>query len=333
MQKEIVKILTIDGGGIRGLIPSIILKELESKLQKLGNDKKFYEIFDLIAGTSTGGIIALGLSVPPNGLKTEEIINFYETDGKKIFPNDIFSKLKNDIRQLTDEKYEKKPLEKILKNIFNEYTLQDSLTNLLIPAYDTENRNTIFFKKRARKKWQKKDLNFYMKDVARATSAAPTFFEASKITSVNKEKKICCIDGGVFCNNPAMAGYIEALKIFPNAKEYVIVSLGTGQDRKKYDYNEIKDWGIIDWVNPIKGTPILSILTGGESASVNHQMKNIPNVNFFRYDDKNLLKECEAIDDSSNENRERLKKIAFNIIKENEESLDEICKILLGKEF
>ena len=164
-----VKILSLDGGGIRGIIPALILKEIEKRLIAAKKWKPFYKIFDLIAGTSTGGLLVLGLSAPKRDgqgnftreprYMIDDIVQFYETRGIEIFPRWIFNNLRN-LVQAFYEKYDHRDMERVLKELLGDATLKDALTNLLITAYDPENRTPFFFKNRPNKKGWETDLNF-----------------------------------------------------------------------------------------------------------------------------------------------------------------------------
>ena len=117
--------------------------------------------------------------------------------------------------------------------------------------------------------------DFYMKDVARASSAAPTYFMPAYVSPIGSEKKYSFVDGGVFANNPAMCAYIEAKKIYPNARKFIILSLGTGVGTRKYSHKQVKDWGYIDWVYPGNGAPLSTMMSRGQCGCVNHQLKKI----------------------------------------------------------
>ncbi len=327
--KKIVKILSIDGGGIRGLIPAIVLKEIKDNID---NDKEIYEIFDLIAGTSTGGIIALGLTAPQIDDKTKaantvkDLIDLYENNGSKIFPKWKFFNFLKTIIQVFEQKYSAKSLEKNLERLLKNTTIEDALTNILVPTYDIERRTPHFFKK-----WPLNTLknveNFYMKDVARATSAAPTFFKPAKISPLSDGRKFSLVDGGVFANNPALCALIEAKKIYPNAEKYVIVSLGTGSVNRKYYYNKVKKWGFASWISPGNGVPLLSIMMDGQSDSANHQLKRLPGVEFYRFDTE-LINTNDELDDASQQNIIALKNLALLIIKYNKNKIVKLAKIL-----
>ena len=176
--KDTIKILSIDGGGIRGLIPALLLAEIEKNCGQIS------QLFDFFAGTSTGGILTLLLN-RPNPLPAEQISKIYQgDDAKKIFKKNIFNILTK------GEKYDSKGIESVLSTKLENYCLKDSLNPVLIPSYDMESRNTVFFNN-----YDNKYNNIFLKDIARATSAAPTYFEPYRINGTRT-----FVDGGVAVN-------------------------------------------------------------------------------------------------------------------------------------
>lgn len=192
---KIVMVLSIDGGGIRGIIPPLILREIEIRLKKAGKARPFSDIFHLIAGTSTGGLIALGLALPKSAkgearnyipepdLSIDDIIELYEKRGQEIFPQGRFNRLRT-VAQMFGDKYDEGGIEKILDETFKKATLKDALTNLLITSYETETMQPFCFKNRPSKTEWQDDENFYMRDAARAATAAPTYFIPARVDPV-----------------------------------------------------------------------------------------------------------------------------------------------------
>ncbi|MCJ8279083.1 MAG: patatin-like phospholipase family protein [Rivularia sp. ALOHA_DT_140] len=177
------KLLSLDGGGIRGIIPAIILKEIEKRTQK-----RIWELFDLIAGTSTGGFLAMVLTMPnPDNpsltrYSMDEIIDMYRKDGKNIF-HEPFLETLTDADDLLRPKYPSKGREKVAKKYFQDVALKDALTNIFITSYDIELRLPVFFINNSRferhtgTSFRKFCTDYKMVEAAMATSAAPTFFE------------------------------------------------------------------------------------------------------------------------------------------------------------
>jgi len=332
-----ITILSIDGGGIRGLIPALILKELEERLARRRNAQPLPRLFDLMAGTSTGGLIALGLCAPAissdghgylsePALTTDDLIRIYTDRGEEIFPPWKFRRLRS-VLQAFGDKYDADGLARVLQDSLGDVTVHDALTNVLITSYDTERRTPHLFKSRPRARGDE-DLNFYMRDAARATAAAPTFFEPAHIKPVPENgESYCLVDGAVLAQNPALTAYVEARKIFPQAKRFVILSLGTGQTVHRFSYSEMRNWGYLDWVSPVKGVPLSSMMTDAQSESANHQLARLPDVQFFRLDGE-LHGVSDAMDDASSENIMHLRRLAFEIMHNHSEKLDRVCDIL-----
>ncbi len=167
------KILSIDGGGIRGVIPAVVLEYLEHV-----TGKSVSSCFDLVVGTSTGGIIAAGLTVPDSSGKPKysasDMLEIYTKHGGEIFERSFWRGITS-LGGLADEQYSEERLEQLLADYFKDTTLKDCLKPIVLTTYDIERRKPYFFKTRRAK--DQPDRNHYLRDATRATSAAPTFFE------------------------------------------------------------------------------------------------------------------------------------------------------------
>ncbi len=208
------KILSIDGGGIKGLFAASILQAVEEKYGPT------HQYFDLICGTSTGGIIALGLGAE---LSAQEIVNFYELEGPKIFASNgrLQRKIALAKQLIWGAKYSAIPLQSALTNVFKDKTMGESKTRLCIPAVDLKSSSGVVFKTPHHGSFVR-DGKIKMADVALATSAAPTYFPIAKIES--KFNRL--VDGGLWANNPALIGTIEAMSYFVGeGKSYNKISI------------------------------------------------------------------------------------------------------------
>ncbi len=278
---KLVRVLSIDGGGIKGILPGKILVHLENKLKELsGNpDARIADYFDLVAGTSTGGILTCLLLTPSAEdpgtpqFTAEEAVGLYLEKGSDIFHLPFMHKMKSGAG-LFDEKYPARALETNLSNYLANTRLKDLLKPCIITAYDIQNRKAHFFTQHDALLKEEKD--FYVRDVARATSAAPTYFEACRVSSF-AGTKYALIDGGVYANNPTLCAYAEARKLIfdearkkPRAADMAILSLGCGEDKKAYPYSRAKDWGKIGWIKPV-----IDIMMSGVSETVDYQLKQI----------------------------------------------------------
>lgn len=260
-------VLSLDGGGIRGLIPALVLADIEKK-----TGKRIAELFDLITGTSTGGILAIGLckddgtGVPQYSAKDLSVI--YQKHGSEIFSRSLWKGMSS-TGGLSDEKYSADGIEKVLDQYFGHEEFGNSLKNVLISSYDIQNRVPVFFKS-----WSEKFKSVEMRHIARATSAAPTFFEPALVPVNGKTEAL--VDGGVFINNPSVSAYVEAMKIFPG-EEITLVSIGTGELVRPIPYDEAKDWGKIGWM-----IPVLGCMFDGVSDAADYQMKQLLGDNYIR---------------------------------------------------
>lgn len=204
------QILSLDGGGIKGLFSAAVLSFLEDDHHVRATDH-----FDLIVGTSTGGIIALALGI---GMRPHEIVSFYIKEGPRIFPPCFFSKGIHYIRH----KFSPLNLENALKSCFGEARLADSKKPLVIPSYNLGDDDIYIFKTPHHERL-KRDWKVPMWKVAMATSAAPTYFP-----SFRKVDHLRLVDGGVWANNPCMIGIIEAVSLFEVPLDAIrVLSLGT----------------------------------------------------------------------------------------------------------
>ena len=336
--RKLTRILSIDGGGIRGIIPGQILIELENKLKKTDQnpDAKIADYFDFIAGTSTGGILTCIYLCPENDsskrprFSAKEAVDFYLERGDEIFDVSFWHKIQSGAGVI-DEKYSADELEEALKDYLQELRLNQLIKPCLITAYDIKRRRAHFFTQHNAKD---KRHNFLMRDVTRATSAAPTYFEAARIKSLSNIT-YPLIDGGVFANNPALCAYAEARKLEfdesrkkPTAKDMVILSLGTGKVEKPYYYKEAKDWGLIEWIKPL-----IDIMMSGVSETVDYQLEQIFDAvgkpkQYVRIN-PTLGDASPELDNASMANLNALKEVGIESAENNDEELTNIAQLLI----
>ena len=350
MKKHHFRILSIDGGGIRGIIPCIILKEIQSRLRR-----DISNVFDVIGGTSTGGIIALGLSARKpgnrlqNAFRVKDMLKLYKDHGKEIFGSRPFKSYKDEILSLhpklsdiLEKPYDAKGLEQLLQDKFGNAMLNETLTNIIVTSYDINKGESFYFSSRQAKN---SNENFYIKDVARATSAAPTFFKPKEIK--REKDHLVLVDGGVFANNPSVLAYSEAKnlwyeqgeKVFSNTEDadtekpvandrdlpFFMLSIGTGQFKKGIETEKLKKSK--DWIEPL----LKQIFMDSVSENTHYTMKHLlPKFSDGtpRYYRLNVdLSYNIEMDDVSDENLKNLEEIAEEYIAKprTQELLDEIC--------
>lgn len=240
MNKKVFKILSIDGGGIKGLYSSRILEHFESKFNVSISD-----YFDMLCGTSTGGLIALALSLK---IPVSDISNLYAEKGEKIFPQNL-QKWRRYNQILGSGKYSDIPLKEELNIIFGDKTLNDSNNLLCIPSYCITNAKPWIFKFDHKEGDLSRDNDTKYVDVALSTSAAPTFLPIAEIENYDNKQ---FIDGGVWANNPTLVGVLEALTYFVGEnKEFdsiEVLSMSSlnpteGKSIQSNRYKSFKDWG------------------------------------------------------------------------------------------
>jgi patatin-like phospholipase/acyl hydrolase len=257
MKKSRFQILSLDGGGLKGIFIASFLASIEKQLKV-----SIIDHFDLIAGTSTGGIIALGLGI---GLKPKEILSLYLNNGLKIFPaQNSITRLFLFIKQIFFRKYSSAQLSKILKECFAENLLGHSKKRLLIPAFDSI-RGRVYIYKTAHHKNLYFDYKEEMWNVALATSAAPTYFPSYVTSGFTR-----LIDGGIWANNPSMIALTEAIGYLnQNIEDIYILSIGT--THKQISTSSIHKYGgFIFW-----SKRAVELLMCGQDLSTTNQLYHI----------------------------------------------------------
>lgn len=339
-----IAILSLDGGGIRGIIPGVILTYLEARLQKLDNsDLKIGDYFDFVAGTSTGGILACAYLMPGENGKARysagEAVQLYLKEGGDIFKENIWDKIRNPWNLLT-EKYSAEALEENFKNLFGDTLLSGLIKPCLISSYNITVRNAHFFTSVDARVNEIAD--FKVIDVARSTSAAPTYFEPAQIQSMTGQT-FNLIDGGVFANNPALCAYAEVRKILfsqvlqnqdkpdkPSAKNMLLISVGTGTVKKPYHFKDLDKAGEIKWIEPI-----IDILMSGNSETVDYQLRQMYKTlsekdakDYYRLE-PSLYEALSDMDNASEINVENLRQAGLLFIDKNQQLLNEIAEKIL----
>ncbi|ALJ04883.1 patatin [Pseudalgibacter alginicilyticus] len=271
MNKKKFKILSIDGGGIKGVFPAMFLMLLEDELKNRSDGKtKIYQHFDLITGTSTGGIIAIALAL---GISAKEIYNLYLDNAKKIFGN----KKPFFFGQIRNSAHERNFLETLVRNKFKEVNggndprLKDCKTDICIPIYDLIQGNPSVLKTKYHPAFER-DYHIPAYQAAMATSAAPTYFDpyTSDYIDLNGTKKDFSnkVDGGVMANNPTLVAFLEATKAFKvEMSQLEILSLGTGY-KKFTDGNSRKKWGLYYWMRKDKRQRLIDLFMQSQSQLV-----------------------------------------------------------------
>lgn len=283
------RILSLDGGGIKGVFGASFLKTIEEM-----SGKSVVDHFDLIAGTSTGGILALalGLRIPP-----ARILEFYCDKGPLIFPcTGVHQRLWSNVRRLTCGKHDSKVLLRELRSIFGDATLAECRSRLVVPAFNAVNGQIHLFKTPHHERFRQ-DYRRSCVDVAMATSAAPTFF-----CPYRTEDGSVFVDGGVWANNPIMVALQEAIH-FLGADRQRIDILSIGTTNEPFSVSTSRAWwaGLPRWAGSI--VPLL--MQAQADASLKQatltltrpplRVSPIVEPNRFRLDDSRQIKELRAL--------------------------------------
>ena len=218
------RVLSIDGGGLKGVMPAAFLAEVER-----ATGERVVDHFDLVVGTSTGGIIALGIGL---GLPCSQILDFYREKGPAVFGQSggpMRSKvggLWRWARRLVGNKHPAGPLRASLTEVFEDRRLGESETRLVIPAWHSKRRCPYLFKTAHNARFEV-DHRERVVDVALATAAAPTYLPAHRLRD-----GLELVDGGIWANNPATVAAVEATAVLGWRPETVtMLSLGCTDER------------------------------------------------------------------------------------------------------
>ena len=337
-KKEVRYILAVDGGGMRGIVLAFILKKTNEELRKRGILRPLYSYFDLVSGTSTGALIALGLTAPVDNLgikkeegedwevteiiekgrfrKTteivkkgeierlgdpEELLSLYTENGKKIFiPDDAKGiwRLVGKVTKMLGDKYDTVPLEMFLDEVYGDTLLSEAKVPTMAVSTDTNGCKSFIFRS-----WD--SHGFLVREAARATSAAPTYFAPAVFIDRETNEKLTLIDGGMIANNPILATYIEARKLYPNADEFRILSISTASSLcvlhpEEYTTN-------LEWLS--------HLASAYSSANMNISLEGVESIKGVRVDRiwEPVLEKKIKLDDTSKEAVDALMEAAEKI--------------------
>lgn len=309
-------ILSIDGGGIRGIIPAVVLKEIEVR-----TGRPVSEAFDVIAGTSTGGILAAGLSIPGEiGPKhsAEDVVNIYKEDGPRIFKQSgLFG------WGITSSRYSIDNMKAVLIDRFGKQKMGDLETEVVLPTYDIIGRRPVVFSSEKARHSSVMDVPAWK--AACATSAAPTYFEPVQFK--NKAVEMSCIDGGVYCNTPAALALRESGPQAPDLGEEQIniVSIGTGSSEESINPEKSSSWGVLGWA-----PKLIKIAMDGSSDMAGRHLSDLESVdklNYWRLQTP-LQSASESMDDVSKSNLIGLEIDAQRLLNRRSRDIKEISDVL-----
>jgi len=313
-----VKVLCIDGGGIRGLIPALVLAEIERR-----TGRRIAELVDLVAGTSSGGILACGLTRPgPDGrplYSAQELAGIYVEEGPRIFRRSLLKRIFS-VEGWVDERYEDDGLNAALARYLGDARLSGALVDVLVTAYDISDRFAFFFRSaRAR---SDPAYDFPLVQVARATGAAPSYFEPAEVTDVAGARTYPLIDGGVFAVNPSMCAYADVVAAGRVEELELMLALGTGEQTRAYTFEQTRWWGQLEWARPV-----LDMVFDGVADTIDFEAGALMGDRYVRLQTE-LNVASDDLDDASEANLAALRAEAEQLIAGSEAELDRVCDIL-----
>jgi predicted acylesterase/phospholipase RssA len=325
-------VLSLDGGGIRGIIPGVVLAEIERRM----GGRRIAQLFDLIAGTSTGGILALGCAVPGEDGETPryaaaDLLKLYTEHGGRLFSRDLLERVES-VEGLARPKYTAGPIEQLLQEYFGDAMMSHGLTELAVTSYDIYASRPFFFKRRY--PLERVEWDCEMWKGARATSAAPTYFPALHLDpfpTTPPDTPHHLVDGGVYVNNPAVCAHVEALELWGWGTDMVVCSIGTG-DKQMRAHTELDDAGLVRWA-----PKILDTVFDGVSDAVDYQMQRICRHEdgvrrYFRFQPVIPDGMSGAMDDASPAQVGALTGLARSLVEQQSADLDALCALLGERE-
>jgi patatin-like phospholipase/acyl hydrolase len=314
-----VRILAIDGGGIRGLIPAVVLADLERR-----TGRRTAELFDLIAGTSTGGILACGLTRPgadgAPAFTAADLIGLYESEGPEIFHRSLLKRIVS-VGGYADERYDDSGLNAALRRYLDGTRLSQAVTDLFMTAYEIERRQAFFFRSSRARTDPAYDFTFV--DAARATAAAPTYFEPVRVSDVGGASSYALIDGGVFALNPAMCAYAELAATGRADEVDLVVSLGTGSHTRRLPFEDVRGWGQVEWARPL-----VDVVFDGLAQTVEFELGQLLGPERYVRLQIELTEASDDLDDAGDRNLEALRREGSRLVEERGADLERVAQAL-----
>ena len=290
-----MKVLALDGGGIRGLIPALVLAEIERR-----TGRAVHQLVDLVAGTSTGAILACALT-RPDPLPAARIAELYVEEGPRIFDRSLLKRITS-VGGYLDERYDDDGLRAVLEHWLGTSRLADADPAPLITVYDLERRRAVLLRR---------DDDLSMVEAAHASSASPTYFEPVRAGGAT------LVDGGVFAINPAALAYAEV-----GGTLDVLLSLGTGAMTRPLPFDKVSRWGRLEWAQPI-----IDVVFDGSADAVDLQLSALLQDGYVRLQTR-LDEASDDLDDASEDNLAALTREAERLIAARDADIDRVCERL-----
>jgi len=334
MSRQLIRILTIDGGGIRGLIPAIFLAEIEKRC-----GRPAHELFDVITGTSTGALVTAMVTLPePDTFSAEALVDYYlSTRPNKFFTRSLAYKVRSGNGMLRPKYPASSHIAALQDALGTQAELKDARAEIVIPIYDLRShapRTFMFTRASAR---QDPNLNYPTWEAVRAASTASGYFPGWTMKNAQGVDAHHPVDGGIFINNPSVAGFAHAVDMVEERAagssmvtvddhEFLMVSLGTGvYDEPIHDRHE-KNWGFAGWA-----PHLLDTMFEGQSDEADRQARAIltsPGAfrHYLRLQAR--LDGPYSLDDIDPGVRVSLKRSAETALRESDAEIDLVCREL-----
>lgn len=310
------RILSIDGGGVRGIVSALVLAELEER-----SGRPVAELVDLVAGTSTGAILALGLVCPGSdgrpAWSARELADAYLADSPAIFRRSPVRSLRT-VNGFLAPRYDPEPLERMLGERLGAARLSQALCDVIVPAYDLRRREPYFFKRLL-------DLpvdDQPMRLVARASASPPTYFPPVSLHSSEGDRWL--VDGGVCANNPGLCAVADVRRYRPEA-DVVLVSVGSGQLSRDLSTRRLRRAGALLWARPL-----FDVMLDGQEDVTHYELRQLLPADRYHRFQADLDPRAEGIDDASPGNLAALREHAARLIEARSADLDAVAALLAG---
>jgi predicted acylesterase/phospholipase RssA len=341
-----VRVLTIEGGGVRGIIPTRLLAALESLA-----GAPIADLFDVLVGTSTGGMLALGLVAPGDdgrpAYPARSVGDIYTSHGPQIFPK-AASSLPRSLQEAREwwssassnaaifgfnpdagnARYSPEGIAEAFEVYFGDHRLSEALVDVVVTSYDLQTKSPVLFRSRDAKLDPDNDL--LMRDAARATSAAPTYFPPLEMAWEGVENRLL-VDGGVYAKNPAIIGYIEGVTCAREQglrdADVMVVSLGTGRPKRTRALT-YKEFVSRSWLKLAED--VFRAAEDGQAALHDQVLTTLIGDHYWRFQTVLAEGASYAMDDVSDENVEALKHLGDQLVGERLNDLNKLTKRLLG---
>jgi hypothetical protein len=247
---DVVTVLSIDGGGVKGIIPAVLIDKIEQGTQMHGA-----HLFDFMSGVSTGSILVSLLAMPTSSgapkYKGSEIIALYQQHAKEVFSSSFLHRVLT-LDGLIGPKFQAAGKDRLTREYLGNTTLSELLSHVILFGYDLKSKGLIAFSNDAK---QAANMPYYkVRDVVDGTTAIMSFFPSKTLYSQQKKVRHTVADASLVLNNPIAMAFLYAQRQCPNAKHYIVVSMGTGS----IPMVDIRpaNWGLIRWLPDLVTTTI-----------------------------------------------------------------------------